>query len=175
MSTKKKSTARKKAALNKAAGKHNSQKKIQSKRVMALNHLRDSLRQAERVASSDEATDRPFRPKHPAIGSTPQSQVENAVKSGPDSADPLAVASDSADPLAVASDSADPLVVAPDSADPLAVAEEPAPIVTAFESQMHLFAMMLRWSPLAILLQQQALVVQMISNMQYPKKSEPTK
>ena len=148
MSTKKKSSTRKKAA-----GKHNSQKKNQSQRAMALNHQRDSLkRQAEPVVSSDEATDPPFRPKHPATGSTPQ--VENAVKSGPDSADPLAVALD--------------------SADPLAVAEEPAPIVTAFESQMHLFAMMLRWSPLAILLQQQALVVQMISNMQYPKKSEPT-
>jgi hypothetical protein len=144
MSTKKKSSARKRAARKKPAGKHNSQKKIQSKRVMALNHQRDSLRLAEPVASSDEATDRPFRPKHSAIGSTPQAQVENAVKSGPD------------------------------SADPLVVAEEPAPIVTAFESQMHLFAMMLRWSPLAILLQQQALVAQMISNMRYPMKSEPT-
>ena len=144
MSTKKKSSTRKKATRKQAAGEHNSQKKIQLKKVMALNHQRDSLkRQAEPVVSSDEATDRPFRPKHPATGSTPQAQVENAVKSGPD------------------------------SADPLAVAKEPAPIATAFESQMQLFAMMLRWSPLAILLQQQALVAQMILNMRL-KKSEPT-
>lgn len=138
MSTKKKSTARKKAA-----GEHNSQKKIQSKKVKALNHQRDPLRrQAEPLVTADKATDTPFRMKHPATDT--QARVENPVNPGPD------------------------------SATPLTLAEEPAPIVTAFERQMHLFAMMWRWSPLAILLQQQALVAQMISNMRYPKKSEPT-
>lgn len=112
---------------------------------MALNHHSDSLRrQAGPLVTSDEATDRLLRKKHPATGSTPQVRVENPVKSGPD------------------------------STDPPTVAEGPAPIVTAFECQMQLFAMMLRWSPLAILLQQQALVTRMISNMRYPKKSEPT-
>src|ERR1700730_7438173 len=144
MSTKKKSSARKKATRKKAAREHNSQKETQSKKVMALNHQRDPLgRQADPLVTSDKASGTPFRMKHPATDTTPQARVEDLVNSGAD------------------------------SETPLTVAEEPAPMFTAFQSQMQLFAMMLRWSPLPILLQQQALVAQMILNMRF-RKSKPT-
>jgi hypothetical protein len=140
------STKKKSRERKKVTRKHSTKKKRLSKRAMALNHQRDPLRQqAQPLGTADQAPDRPLQKKHPITASTAQARIEKN---------------------SIMSDSG--------RADPLTVAEEPAPIVTAFEGQMRLFAMVLRWSPLAILIQQQALAAQMILNMRYPGKSEPT-
>ena len=151
-------------ARNKSARRDKHQKKAQPTKAMALISARDAVRRLPAnplPATSNELSDDPARSKRPATrdGNKSATQVENPVASGRDGTDP---------PCAVPVSST--------------VAEERAPIVAtkgsvldfAFASQMQLFATMLSWSPLGILLRQQALLTQMMFNMRYPKKSEPS-
>ena len=154
-------------ARNKSARRDKHQKKAQPTKAMALISARDAVRRLPAnplPATSNELSDDPTRSKRPATrgGNKSATQVENPVASGRDGTDP---------PCAVPVSS-----TVAEGARRLSPLKEASCDFSdsAFASQMQLFATMLSWSPLGILLRQQALLTQMMFNMRYPKKSEPS-